>query len=38
MKMFPDRNYIIKFKEPLREERAVDDLMSSFLSEPQGHP
>lgn len=34
MKMFPDRDYIIKFKEPLGEERAVDDLMSSFLSEP----
>lgn len=38
MKTFPNRNYIIRFKKPLGEERAVDDLMSSMLSEPQGHP
>lgn len=38
MKIFPARNHIIKIKEPLGEEKAVDDLMRSFLSEPQGHP
>ena len=37
MKIFPDRNYIIKFKKPRGEERAVDDLLSTILSEAQSH-
>lgn len=38
MKIFPDRNYIIKFKKPHGKERAVDDLLSIILSEAQSHP
>lgn len=37
MKIFPNRNYIIKFKELLGEEKIVGDLMGNILSEPQGH-